>query len=419
MRAEARSQAAFTSSHFVRSGCRRRSDLSWYDSLVWPPIGSLQLRALVLLPLLWLFVPPVANGGLLRVEKDGSGDFQVVQDAIDAAAPGDTILVGPGRFDLFRPSSSVVDGSQFQSIAWLTTAGLVLRGSGQDETILGPALPTELVQGDHTVGIYVDGGAPATILDLRVENVHRPVVLRDSAAVTGCSVINPGFSWGLSVLAGAGTTVAGCSFSGPDAISTWTSSVSDLTVDMCTFDDPSRDGLAVAVGNGSQNASVRQCVFTGFAGGVQFGLSASGVVEDCEFREMRVVAVSLSNGTATMRRCRIGPGATLPIRVNIGRLDCFDSVIGGGTIATILSTGEMMVRDCHILNAGGLSVDSGGETFEEMDLSGNWWGTVDESQIANWIRDQNGNVTWRPILQSPVTSDTRSFSRVKSDYGGN
>ncbi len=34
-----------------------------------------------------------------RVERDGSGDFVVIQDAVDAASPGDVIQLGPGRFD--------------------------------------------------------------------------------------------------------------------------------------------------------------------------------------------------------------------------------------------------------------------------------------------------------------------------------
>lgn len=34
-----------------------------------------------------------------RVERDGSGDYTIIQDAVDAAASGDTIRIGPGRFD--------------------------------------------------------------------------------------------------------------------------------------------------------------------------------------------------------------------------------------------------------------------------------------------------------------------------------
>ena len=39
------------------------------------------------------------------VEKDGSGDFTVIQDAVNAASGGDTILIGPGRYAETRPFS--------------------------------------------------------------------------------------------------------------------------------------------------------------------------------------------------------------------------------------------------------------------------------------------------------------------------
>ena len=45
--------------------------------------------------LLGLALPVAAR--TWRVEKDGSGDFTVIQDAVDAAAAGDTIRIGPGR----------------------------------------------------------------------------------------------------------------------------------------------------------------------------------------------------------------------------------------------------------------------------------------------------------------------------------
>ena len=60
-----------------------------------------------------------------------------LQDALDAAAPGDSILIGPGRFDTFRPARSVVDNFPFAAIAWVTTTDLTIIGAGRDQTISG------------------------------------------------------------------------------------------------------------------------------------------------------------------------------------------------------------------------------------------------------------------------------------------
>jgi hypothetical protein len=63
---------------------------------------------------------------------------------------------------------------------------------------------------------------------------------------------------------------------------------------------------------------------------VQFSLSSSGWVEDCTFTDVKNVAVSMSSGAAIVRRCAITPGTRYPISVGNGRLEIYDSVIGGG-----------------------------------------------------------------------------------------
>ena len=44
----------------------------------------------------------VAAGRTWTVRQDGSGDFQVIQDAVDAASDGDVIDIGPGRWDDYQ-----------------------------------------------------------------------------------------------------------------------------------------------------------------------------------------------------------------------------------------------------------------------------------------------------------------------------
>ncbi|MEW6747582.1 MAG: hypothetical protein AB1486_33035 [Planctomycetota bacterium] len=71
--------------------------------------------------LTWVLLALSANAGQTWiVAADGSGDFLVVQQAIDAASPGDLILVKPGSYPAFTVNKA-----------------LTVVGSGENETICG------------------------------------------------------------------------------------------------------------------------------------------------------------------------------------------------------------------------------------------------------------------------------------------
>ena len=48
--------------------------------------------------ILMVILPCLAFSTTLNVKQDGTGDYTVIQTAIDAANPGDTVLVYPGRY---------------------------------------------------------------------------------------------------------------------------------------------------------------------------------------------------------------------------------------------------------------------------------------------------------------------------------
>ena len=78
--------------------------------------------------------PYAAQARTWRVERDGSGDFVVIQDAVDAATSGDVIQLGPGRFDEWRPLS----GNPNSAVYVLVEKDLSFVGAGIGETIIGP-----------------------------------------------------------------------------------------------------------------------------------------------------------------------------------------------------------------------------------------------------------------------------------------
>ena len=105
----------------------------------------------------------VAHGRTWYVERDGSGDFTVIQEAVDAADDGDVIAIGPGRYTEYTEFwwGNVyvnLDGSK----------SLTFVGSGNEVTIIGPDV---YASGYTDYGFGSDHGeATYRIENLRIEN---------------------------------------------------------------------------------------------------------------------------------------------------------------------------------------------------------------------------------------------------------
>lgn len=91
-----------------------------------------------------------ALGATWHVARDGTGDFSVIQAAVDAAASGDTIMIGPGRYN--EGAIVVTPGwTEFVRVL-IRQPELTLIGAGHEQTIIGPPTPWDLSQG-WNVGI--------------------------------------------------------------------------------------------------------------------------------------------------------------------------------------------------------------------------------------------------------------------------
>jgi len=382
--------------------------------------------------ILWgLLVPGFAVAGTWRVELDGSGDFTVIQDAVDAAAPGDTILVGPGRFETVRPIP-FWDG--FNATVALQKGGLVLQGSGTEQTIIGAG------------STYWDYRA---IVAENNPSIVYSFTVRDIAIVGGYTGIH---------YEGDGLLVERCEFANSfDGVAIFTSDnnrVCDsvfhdlgigidsfmgndiLIVSGCRFEQM-ECGVSMQTVTGG---IVRDCVFRECIGGIQYDRS-SGEITACQVHGIEGTEYGSGvflelDSVVTMSNCLVdmstsSPQAALYVR-NGSVLSGSDNVIrgGGGTSMRVAGRGrcdnfhgnEIYKAENYCLEAEYYNPSLYGPLVE-LDMTDNYWGTDIADSISSWIDDADDHprspnywmtVVFQPFEDESVPVTQKSFSDVKN-----
>jgi len=89
--------------------------------------------------IVWLVAcTSIVHAATITVMQDGTGDFELIQPALDAAASGDTILVGPGEFLVSNPTEVPGYAWEVDIYAFVSVDELTIIGSGKTETYIGP-----------------------------------------------------------------------------------------------------------------------------------------------------------------------------------------------------------------------------------------------------------------------------------------
>lgn len=116
-----------------------------------------------------------ASAATLVVDPNGGGDFSTIQSAVEAAAEGDTVLVGPGTYSVAPefgwPPAAIVDFGTKNLHVQSTEGPEVTILDGEDEAV---------------AGTWVDGGQTVEASSLRGFTIRRcqmgGVHLRSSSA---------------------------------------------------------------------------------------------------------------------------------------------------------------------------------------------------------------------------------------------
>lgn len=374
-----------------------------------------------------------ASAATWHVEQDGSGDFTTIQAAVDAAADGDVIAIGPGHYsDSMTYHGTygdweicvLLDGSKSLSFV----------GAGSGATTVGPESPQ--VE-DYTIGFGLLGTGEAYTVsfdELVVVNLFQGVQARGSRVqATNCHFDN-------------------CY----EGLYIGTHSNGELTVTDCTFQGGSFIGVPTAIRSGAQWSAIERVEIADWGTGIHLlnNGGSDSIIVDCliDGGELGRIGIAISDGpSATVRDCIIrnqhnyglalGGAGTVTFYDNLFDNCGYAGVELGGCasltmVDNIIQASEscfFVAIPCDVQSIHGNhflrdvardgyyvttpSYFPWGPFYEDFTL--NYWGTQDVDEISEWILDANDYpesglyIVFEPIADGPVRVESRSWSDVK------
>lgn len=371
----------------------------------------------------------------LRVAKDGTSEYSVLQDAVDAAASGDTILIGPGRYN---------DAELVSSAGWTDSVRVLIRqeeltiiGAGPDRTIIGPAVPFDLASQGHDRGIEAGpwwGCQRVFIHGIGFENMWGGIVGMDAPDID----------------------VEDCRFTG-NAVGIICGGMKDLSVRNSRFEHLGVDWGFLLYGNSMNNVEVWDCSFvldgpaTSRQQGVQFDGTLDVNMHNCEFDggQFGLTFSGAVGSSAFVGNCRfVGQSIRgLSVVGQDANVDSCDFVQQGQAIYTyspfwtlnvahttfrevasctfgIDYIGTLSVHDC-VLARGSMytflelsSCEKTAGELPHLDLTDNDWGTTDPDSIASWIHACDYVVDYIPFVGQQVPAEKQSLGDIKAKFLG-
>lgn len=356
-----------------------------------------------------VFGHSVADARVWRVERDGSGDFSTIQSAVDASATGDTIMIGPGRYDDHHIIQQGVDIWDVVVEVGSAVNALTLLGSDIDSTIIGPSWPTEFA--NPGIGLAAPDVDSLVVRRVRFENLshiglcvnHAHVDVQDCSfyfpfeqAPGACYAIWGGFEHGADI--------RDCSFELVYRGVFCVRYSRDVWVRNCDF--LNCHGTAVYAFGDVGDIHVLDSDFRGTLPFANVGVAAYylGLVEvrRCSFDHLTNKCIFLKGVTNTECYDNVmvfsWPSAT-GLYFNLWEGNTFEgsgNVIDAGSGFGIFIYSRGLTLDFHgnqVLRAGNAyyvyaPYDDGITPFH-VPMGDNFWGTTDTNIIDQWIYDGN------------------------------
>lgn len=361
----------------------------------------------------------------LRVERDGSGDYATIQPALDAAASGDTILIGPGEYteySMVRIPGYAWDVAVF---GYSELPNLTIIGAGAGQTIIGPTAPMRDSSTYSAKGLVWVGGTELYLHGVAVKNCYEGLhVPRGTLNVAGCVFEDnsQGVVWspqGMGGLFENDEFTSTLSF--PEALAVL-GPATGVTLRNVTSHSGGRFYFSSVMG-----AVLDSCDLAGGVSSVDCLFGSDVTISNCQIHDAENQQVAIREATCHIENSVLegGVGANAVNALDWSVLTVTGSVLSGGGFAAIISQGasQITVHNSHVLKGAQWAVWSNGAIpggHVTYDLSSNYWGTTSASNIAAWIWDSVdssanwGTVNYQPFSSQEVPTESRSWGDLKA-----
>jgi len=436
------------------------------------------VRFVILVSLVLLAVSQPSFGRMLFVEKDGSGDYVTIPEAVIAAASGDTIMIGPGRFDDLMVEVCIPSNFHYRVVVLQEDLTLIGVGSDLESddgcTIIGPEEPPPSNARQHGIASYEMCGAQSFFIrGIRFENLNVAIhagtgellQVEDCTFWRNYRSIETDFPR---------VKIARCGFEAAEytpffVILSAVSGPRQIEFNDCTFRlDSDYDMIAIG-GSGEGPISIGNCDFFGTTGerrGIGFsGFFEPASIKDCSFSDLNYGVRFYGGGEYFIKdsffeKVKFGL-YDLGAHVYIMNVDgCVFSDVDEGSISyqtlyaghvrdCILAKGQEFVISSTYNNSAAelvknedqeisMFLKSGGNTSfdakekisvvvapqEEyrFDMRNNWWGSAEPDSIQAWIEDGLDipdypfYVDWEPHNGGPVNTEKNSLDSFKAKF---
>jgi hypothetical protein len=384
------------------------------------------MRHRALIHLVAQLIPALASAASITVLRDGTGDYSTIQPALDAAADGDTILIGPGEY-LEHATMRLPQWSlDVESYANVTVDDLTIIGAGANETIIGPVEAAGVYDAGPAKLITYNGGGDLAVSGVCLRNGSHGMYVAGRLFLDQCSFVGNliPLEW---MTSGGGGRIRDCRF---EEDGTWQpthisirSIVSSTDVGILVEDCTAKRVAFFVIG--ITGVTLRRCAMAGASTSVGVYGGAQICIDSCTINDTSV-AVDVRHGLHN--QCTIidsdlsASWATLWVAARYGRVVVSNSSLGGGSGPVLKSdseAGSSQINGCDLVKGSGPMVEcvNSGLGTAVHDLRNNYWGTTDEATIRSWIIEANRQtVLHSPFAGQSVPTETTTWGDLKALY---